>query len=364
MRNAVTQSAWLRPIVLVVSAAAASLVTFLVPDTPVRPAITLWFLLICPGLALIPLFHLDDLIAEGVLCLTLSLAVDAFVGGAALYAGRWSMTGTFTALLGVSIGGALIQIAAPFAMIVRSEDRQWRYSIPLMFVSKVTQGAFHPIILVKVHSDDLAHYLLEEVDPATPLDVRQPEPPAVDQPHAGDIADQPTTVLNAGELRAGELRAGELRAGELRAGMPIPQDDTVLRMPVHEEQLVVRKKPVVLGKIRVHKGVETVEQEVGVQLVHEEAIIEHVAPDQYDGLAPSNPNEVIIPVIEERLVVQKQSVIKEYIRVRKELVQRHEEVRGTVRREVVQISEDRQDGAGPDAPPLLRDPEAPQADGA
>jgi uncharacterized protein (TIGR02271 family) len=349
MRNAVTQSAWLRPIVLVVSAAAASLVTFLVPDTSVRPAITLWFLLICPGLALIPLFHLDDLIAEGVLCLTLSLAVDAFVGGAALYAGRWSMAGTFTALLGVSIGGALIQIAAPFAMIVRSEDRQWRYSIPLMFVSKVTQGAFHPIIIVKVHRDDLAHYIREEVDPATPLDVRQPEPPAVDQPHAGDIADQPTTVLNAGELRA---------------GMPIPQDDTVLRMPVHEEQLLVRKQPVVLGKIRVHKGVEAVEQEVGVQLFHEEAIIEHVPPDQYDGLAPSNPNEVIIPVIEERLVVQKQSVIKEYIRVRKELVQRHEEVRGTVRREVVQISEDRQDGAGPDAPPLLRTPEAPQADGA
>ena len=236
----------------------------------------------------------------------------------------------------------------PDRMIVRSEDRQWRYSIPLMFVSKVTQGAFHPIIIVKVHSDDLAHYILEEVDPATPLDVRQPEAPAVDQPHAGDIADQPTTVLNAGELRA---------------GMPIPQDDTVLRMPVHEEQLVVRKKPVVLGKIRVHKGVETVEQEVGVQLFHEEAIIEHVAPDQYDGLAPSNPNEVLIPVIEERLVVQKQSVIKEYIRVRKELVQRHEEVRGTVRREVVQISEDRQDGAGPDAPPLLRNPEAAQADG-
>jgi hypothetical protein len=114
-----TQSAWLRPVVLVVSAAAASLVTFLVPDTPVRPAITLWFLLMCPGLAFTPLLQLDDLIAEGVLCLTLSLAVDACIGGVALYAGRWSMTGTFIALLGVSIAGALIQIAAPFA-------RRWR----------------------------------------------------------------------------------------------------------------------------------------------------------------------------------------------------------------------------------------------
>jgi hypothetical protein len=110
----VTRSTWLRPAVLVLSAAAASLVTFLVPDTPIRPAVTLWFLLICPGLALIPLFHLDDLIAEAVLCLALSLAADAIVGGMALYAGRWSMPAIFTTLLGVSIGGALLQVAASY----------------------------------------------------------------------------------------------------------------------------------------------------------------------------------------------------------------------------------------------------------
>src|SRR5258708_34807315 len=137
-----------------------------------------------------------------------------------------------------------------------------------MSLTRGTQATFPPITTIKAHTDAWPHFIPEEGAPATPLDVRQPESPAVDQPHAGDIADQPTTVLNAGELRA---------------GMPIPQDDTVLRMPVHEEQLVVRKKPVVLGKIRVHKGVETVEQEVGVQLFHEEAVIEHVAPDQYDG---------------------------------------------------------------------------------
>jgi hypothetical protein len=111
----VTRSAWLRPAVVILSAAAASLVIFLVPDAPLRPAITLWFLLICPGLALIPLFHLDDLIAEAVLCLALSLAADAVVGVIALYAERWSMDGIFTALLGISIGGALLQIAAPYA---------------------------------------------------------------------------------------------------------------------------------------------------------------------------------------------------------------------------------------------------------
>src|SRR5260221_11748899 len=174
-----------------------------------------------------------------------------------------------------------------------------------MSVSRLTPGIFPPTTSARAPTNALTHSLPNGAAPATPLDVRQPEPPAVDQPHAGDIADiadQPTTVLNAGELRA---------------GMPIPQDDTVLRMPVHEEQLVVRKKPVVLGKIRVHKGVETVEQEVGVQLFHEEAIIEHVAPDQYDGLAPSNPNEGLIPVIEERLVVQRQSVTKANIAVRK-----------------------------------------------
>lgn len=220
----------------------------------------------------------------------------------------------------------------PDRMVVRSEDQQWRYSIPLMFVNRVMQGRFHPIVHVAVHTDELTHYILGPVDPRASSEKAQPSGKGY------DIADQPTTVLNADSLRPGQ---------------PMPHDDTVLRMPVHEEELIVRKKPVVLGKVRVHKGVEMVEQEVGVDVYHEEAIIEHIPPEEYDGLAPQNPNEVIIPIIEERLVVQKQSVIKEYIRVRKKLVAQHKDVRGMVRREVVQISEERQTKAAPDAPPLL-----------
>lgn len=207
---------------------------------------------------------------------------------------------------------------SPDRMVVRSDDGRWRYSIPLMFVTSATQGTFHPIVQIAVHSDELAHYILEEVH-------GEPQDGAA-------IADEPTTVLDAREL---------------------PQDDVVARMPVVEEQLIVRKQPVVRGKVHIRKSVETAEQHIALPVYHEEAIVEHIPPDQYDGMASSNPNEVIVPVIEERLVIQKQSVVKEYIRVRKQLISEHKEVRGTVRHEVVEVTEERQQGVADDTYPLM-----------
>lgn len=211
----------------------------------------------------------------------------------------------------------------PDRMIVRSEDRHWRYSIPLMFVSSVTQRAFHPIVHISVHADELAHYVLGPADEAP-------------------LYDQPTTVLPQDQSPADAAQPAD------------GASDVVLRMPIHEERLVVHKQPIVLGKVHIHKGVETEEQRIPVPVYHEEAIVEHISPDQYDGLALSNPNETIIPIIEERLVVKKESVVKEYLRVRKHLVPEQQEVRDSIRREVVQISEERQDGVDP-AITLLRD---------
>lgn len=207
----------------------------------------------------------------------------------------------------------------PDRMIVRSEDGHWRYSIPLMFVTNVAQGAFHSIVTVSIRAAELTHYIVEELTP-----------------HGSDF-DNASTVANDSAMMT-DTRAHE--------------DDTVLRMPVAHEELVIHKQPIVRGKVRVHKRVEKHEQRVVLGVYHEEAIVEHISPDEYDGLPPANPNEVIVPVIEERLVVQKQSVIREYIRVRKKLVRTEKEVRGKMRREVVEISEVR-DQVNVDSAPLL-----------
>lgn len=217
----------------------------------------------------------------------------------------------------------------PDRMIVRSEDGHWRYSIPLMFVTTVTQGAFHPLVQISIRADELPHYILEEV------------------------AYQDSAFANDATMAM--ERRGPPTDGRA------PDEETVLRMPVAHEELVIHKQPIVRGKVSVHKRVEKKEQRVVLAVYHEEAIVEHIAPDEYDGLPPANPNEVIVPVIEERLVVMKQSVIREYIRVRKQLVRTEKEVRGKMRREVVEITEERDVANQDKAPILLR--ETPLAQG-
>jgi hypothetical protein len=44
----------------------------------------------------------------------------------------------------------------PDAMLVRSDDGQWRYSIPLLHVTEVRQEALKPIVGVDLNTDDLA----------------------------------------------------------------------------------------------------------------------------------------------------------------------------------------------------------------
>jgi uncharacterized protein (TIGR02271 family) len=133
------------------------------------------------------------------------------------------------------------------------------------------------------------------------------------------------------------------------------QDEVILRIPVAVEELVAQKRPVVRSIVHVHKGVAAVEERFTVPLYHEEAIIERIPLDHYDRNAPANPNEAIIPIVEERLVVRKESVIKEYLRVRKTLVAEQQEVYDTVRHEFVQVTERQADAGGASGGPPLRD---------
>ena len=74
-----------------------------------RPFIVLWFLCVCPGMALVRFLRLAEPVVEWILAIALSFAVDAMVAGVLLYAGRWSPTGTLEILMGISLGGAILQ---------------------------------------------------------------------------------------------------------------------------------------------------------------------------------------------------------------------------------------------------------------
>jgi len=127
-----------------------------------------------------------------------------------------------------------------------------------------------------------------------------------------------------------------------------------LRVPVLEEHLVVETRQDEVGRIRVHKSVETVEQHLTAPVVREEVTVERIPADQYDANAPPDPDETVIPVVEERLVVETRAVVVEYVRLRKRRVTEEQNVRAPVRREVVTVEDLSADGDAAVGRPLLQ----------
>lgn len=115
-------------------------------------------------------------------------------------------------------------------------------------------------------------------------------------------------------------------------------------LPLIEERLSVSTRKIDLGEIDVHKTVESVEETWYEPVIHEEVEVERVRVRR-NVAAPEQPHEegewLVIPVMEEVIVVQKQLVVVEEIRIRKQPVTDQQEVRETVRRENVSVEDRR-----------------------
>ena len=104
-------------------------------------------------------------------------------------------------------------------------------------------------------------------------------------------------------------------------------------IPVIQERAVVKKRVVETGRVRIRKDVRDYEEHIDIPHVHEEVRVERVPMDQMVEEAPQVRTEgdvTIIPVLEERYVLEKRLVLVEELHVRRE---RHE----THRPEVVKV---------------------------
>lgn len=89
IRHPTTTVWWLWPGVVLLSAIATIYATFVQITTPLRPALTLWFLLVCPGMAVVHWLGVWDSARRWTLAIALSLALNTIVATAMLYAGVW-----------------------------------------------------------------------------------------------------------------------------------------------------------------------------------------------------------------------------------------------------------------------------------
>lgn len=150
-----------------------------------------------------------------------------------------------------------------------------------------------------------------------------------------------TPVVVVG-LKMAALEAYRMDAATT-ASETLDANGDILRIPVRAEELVVEKRPVERGHLRLHKGVETIEQTLDVPVLFEEAVVERLAPEAYDA-ADGEPDEIVIPIYVEQLVVEKRRVLKEYLRIRKRRYEQQQTVSDSIRREYVEVLETPENG--------------------
>ncbi|QNF34868.1 YsnF/AvaK domain-containing protein [Adhaeribacter swui] len=117
-------------------------------------------------------------------------------------------------------------------------------------------------------------------------------------------------------------------------------DKTVHSIPVIEETIKLDKKVVETGKVRITKKVNEEEALVEAALLQEHVQVDRVPINQYIDAAPAIRYEgdvMVIPVVQEVVVIEKRLMLVEEIRVQKQQTETKVSETVTLRKEEVNI---------------------------
>lgn len=136
---------------------------------------------------------------------------------------------------------------------------------------------------------------------------------------------------------------------EAKGAMAEPEE--VAAIPLVEERVSVGKRQVEAGRLRVRISVDEREERVPVELAHDQVEVERIPKNvpltELPGVRLEG-NITIIPVVEERVVVEKRLVLVEEIHVRRQTSRTTQEIPVTLRSESAAIE---RDGSGHDDAP-------------
>jgi uncharacterized protein (TIGR02271 family) len=118
------------------------------------------------------------------------------------------------------------------------------------------------------------------------------------------------------------------------------EHDNELRVQRTEEELAAGTREREAGELRVKKNVRTERESVEVPTRHEEVSVERVPLSGEASEAQIGEDEVNVPVTEEEVVVSKRPVVKEEIRIRKDVVEDTQIVEEDVRREEIDVEDE------------------------
>jgi uncharacterized protein (TIGR02271 family) len=116
-----------------------------------------------------------------------------------------------------------------------------------------------------------------------------------------------------------------------------------VRIQRSEEELRVGTRKREAKAVKVRKRIVTERQRMSVPKVREEVTVERVPVEGRDaaelGAAKIGEDEIVVPMTEEEVVVEKRPVVKEEIRIRKDVVHEKEVVEADLRKEEIDIDD-------------------------
>lgn len=124
------------------------------------------------------------------------------------------------------------------------------------------------------------------------------------------------------------------------SGAPQAGDDGTLVVPIIRERLNIRKHRIETGRVAIRKVVREHQEEIDLPLLREEVEVRRVPVGRAVAEPPKvrrEGDELIVPVLEEVLVVQKRLVLREELRITRRRIEHRAHEQITLHSETAQV---------------------------
>ncbi|MDQ0860901.1 YsnF/AvaK domain-containing protein [Bacillus sp. V2I10] len=136
-------------------------------------------------------------------------------------------------------------------------------------------------------------------------------------------------------FKEGETRK-KVREVDRNADTEFAAED--IHVNLREEELDIDKHRVETGDVTLHKDIVEEEQSVNVPVFHDQVVIKQRAVDHEPTDEPIKEEEMVhIPVTEEKIDVEKHTVVTGEVSAHKRSVQETEQVHDVLRKEVADV---------------------------
>jgi uncharacterized protein (TIGR02271 family) len=236
-------------------------------------------------------------------------------------------------------------ILIPWAMVTRADEEGRRLEVSVDKETAENGPAFadDQEITPELERQLYGHYGLEQVAEAENRGAYGDYYP--DTGRTSTTTGSSDLGLATGGSATGRLREHHRRGegeseGVIRPGRT-PETEEEIRVQRSEEELVAGTTRRETGALRVRKRVRTERERLEVPIRREEVHVERVpVSGEAAAGAEIGEDEIVVPVTEEEVVVSKRPVVKEEIRIRKDVVEDTEVVEEDVRREEIDIDDE------------------------